>query len=507
MPQKTVDESALKAAARAYALSSSSNNNNKKKASTTTTTNPSYQTPPIKPTPPHPVRQTRAKGSSSSSSSTSITSNSALKKSPPFSARRKLGDAPQPPPPQTNHDNDDNDIDNDDDIEYNLFVRKLMDDNWGNVRNYLNNDDDDDDDYNIPTTKDGDDDDDEYDDDDEEFFQQLLSSSSSIHDDDLGDTSVLSTPQKPLPLNQQQQQQEPCSGVGLDPHVSLQQHHGMEAELGGLLEEELEAAVSTLLGNPASPPPPDHQTMTTATTPRTPASSSDQIQRHAISPTQSNRLVRLLQGHYQLLIQQALVAVRKAHLSRKAVHNNHQHQQGVVGDEKAEDLAEILDGAVGMLQDLDHVSFSTTHTHKHAHSACSHTFLFSLLATQGCHSDTDSVATTPNRSSSIVVVVFGTTNLVGRRHRRGTTTIDPCCLYQDTLTKKTTTLFHHDLFCHSGIGKPRPNLLHHGWCHPLDCCHHHQQPKCPQHFGHGQCKLFFLLLVSDNITRLNSRSI
>ncbi len=84
--------------------------------------------------------------------------------------------------------------------------------------------------------------------------------------------------------------------------------------------------------------------------------------------------------HYQLLLQQAVVAIRTAHYQKSShsrSNSNHHHGKAakdhptpttttnqaqlgvdwipVTGGESSDDLAEILDGAVGMLQDLDEV--------------------------------------------------------------------------------------------------------------------------------------------------------
>ena len=72
------------------------------------------------------------------------------------------------------------------------------------------------------------------------------------------------------------------------------------------------------------------------------------------SAEQRIQLEGLLQKHYQLLLQQAVLATRAAHFQRKSW-----DQRSDVPtlppscSESAEDLAEILDGAVGMLQDLN----------------------------------------------------------------------------------------------------------------------------------------------------------
>jgi hypothetical protein len=78
--------------------------------------------------------------------------------------------------------------------------------------------------------------------------------------------------------------------------------------------------------------------------------------RTAVTPEQHQQLKELLQKHYQLLLQQAVLAVRAAHRGRRyqtySIDTDKQLEL-FTGVDSADALAEALDGAVGMLQDLD----------------------------------------------------------------------------------------------------------------------------------------------------------
>lgn len=134
----------------------------------------------------------------------------------------------------------------------------------------------------------------------------------------------------------------------------------LEAELGSLLEEDLEAAVSTLLATSTK-----KKTATTSTSPKTAAaakaggattplreatSSSSTARLTQVTPQQVQRLQKLLESHYQLLVQSSVLGVR-------AARKEYPEESPLVfhGGESPEDLTEVLDGAVGMLQDLDQV--------------------------------------------------------------------------------------------------------------------------------------------------------
>ena len=133
----------------------------------------------------------------------------------------------------------------------------------------------------------------------------------------------------------------------------------LEAELGSLLEEDLEAAVSTLLAgtnkknSPGTPSTPDHKISTEASTPTTPLRDAARTSFTVVTPHQVQQLQQLLRGHYQLLLQNSVLAVRAA---RKRYEED--SSEKFYGGETPEDLTEILDGAISMLQDLDQVCSS-----------------------------------------------------------------------------------------------------------------------------------------------------
>lgn len=154
------------------------------------------------------------------------------------------------------------------------------------------------------------------------------------------------------------------------PDFETEMYKSLEEELGSLLEEDMEAAVQSLIpsrkNNVRSPmqgasehapktpkdssgrppkPPSDPKTISPATPLRETARQGAKTQ---VTYQQSQQLRRLLTGHYQLLVQQAVLAVRAAHTQKL-----NKDKSDFLSGETADDLAEILDGAVGMLQDLD----------------------------------------------------------------------------------------------------------------------------------------------------------
>jgi hypothetical protein len=155
----------------------------------------------------------------------------------------------------------------------------------------------------------------------------------------------------------------------------------LEEELGNLLEEDLEAAVQSMktskkptspkLSKPStiSPQTPkvtakkqqvktekgEGQTSAgAAETPTTPLRDAARQGTTAhVTYQQSQQLRRLLTRHYQLLVQQSTLAVRAAHTQKAHSQKETKDKTDFLSGETADDLAEILDGAVGMLQDLD----------------------------------------------------------------------------------------------------------------------------------------------------------
>mmetsp|Transcript_23340 Transcript_23340/g.57431 ORF Transcript_23340/g.57431 Transcript_23340/m.57431 type:complete len:1134 (+) Transcript_23340:172-3573(+) len=210
------------------------------------------------------------------------------------------------------------------------------------------------------------------DNDDEEF---LLSDVEDDDDeDDEGDLSEMdntglsstaevatSTPTLSSPLS--------SSPVQL-PDFEASMYRDLEEELGSLLEEDLEAAVQSLMTSktphpstaitPTSPsskgPELSNQPEGTKATPDTRSESpatplrdaARQGPRAQVTYLQTQQLRHLLTRHYQLLVQQAILGIRAAHLQKLD-----KEKSDFLSGETADDLAEILDGAVGMLQDLD----------------------------------------------------------------------------------------------------------------------------------------------------------
>jgi hypothetical protein len=124
----------------------------------------------------------------------------------------------------------------------------------------------------------------------------------------------------------------------------------LQEELGWLDEEDVEAAVATLLEPPSfhhnnggSSLDDSPDTVSSGTThPMSMSTPLRASRRTAFTSDQYEQLQQLLRSHYQLLIQQTVLAVRAARPGAKKIVS-----------ESSDDLAEIVDGAVGMLQDLD----------------------------------------------------------------------------------------------------------------------------------------------------------
>eukprot|EP00980_Cylindrotheca_fusiformis_P017629 scaffold5529_cov117-Cylindrotheca_fusiformis.AAC.6 len=143
----------------------------------------------------------------------------------------------------------------------------------------------------------------------------------------------------------------------------------LEEELGSLLEEDLEAAVQSLMTSKTPSTPSAIQPVLTPS-PTTPKASGNaktktsegrtespatplrdaarQGTRAKVTYQQAQQLRRLLTQHYQLLVQQAVLGARAAHMQKL-----NKEKSDFLSGETSDDLAEILDGAVGMLQDLD----------------------------------------------------------------------------------------------------------------------------------------------------------
>jgi hypothetical protein len=190
------------------------------------------------------------------------------------------------------------------------------------------------------------------------------------------------------------------------PEFDAQFDHELEDELGSLEEEDLEAAVASLLGTTsttyanvqqqqqessiddttsikvtvgennytgifAAEPQPDtietvtvknefegdlgttnnnHGTNSKGTTPH--RKPTGMRAKAAVTPKQVHRLQTLLNRHYQLLIQQAVLAIQAAQLAKT---NRVRDKTDFLNLETGDDLIQVLDAAVGMVQDLDQV--------------------------------------------------------------------------------------------------------------------------------------------------------
>ena len=257
---------------------------------------------------------------------------------PPMQPPLKLHEVRLPPPKVSIL----NDADEDDD--YLRFVKSLgLDDSFFTSL-------DDDEDFHLSDAED--DDDDDEDNDEFELDDSDIERSSLEENKTAESTPPLSSPLSSTPI--------PLPDFETDMYLDL------EEELGSLLEEDLEAAVQSLMTskNPTTPsviePPtpkasgkstaikasPDNRNEASPATPLRDA--ARQGAGAQVSYQQAQQLRRLLTGHYQLLVQQAILGVRAAHMQKL-----NKDKSDFLAGESADDLAEILDGAVGMLQDLD----------------------------------------------------------------------------------------------------------------------------------------------------------
>lgn len=170
----------------------------------------------------------------------------------------------------------------------------------------------------------------------------------------------------------------------------------LEDELGGLEEEDLEAAVASLLGtapttyaahahaqnqvNDANPQRGENISHLFAAEAKAgeaePATVKSEADKEMGSPSleevgtplrtatgmrtktlvtgqQVERLQKLLNRHYQTLVQQAVLSIQAAHLNKT---HRFRDKTDFLAGETADDLVHVLDASVGMVQDLDQVS-------------------------------------------------------------------------------------------------------------------------------------------------------
>jgi hypothetical protein len=315
----------------------------------------------------------------------------------------------QAPPPtatessksETGDDGDDNNNKEVEDLDdYSKFVKFLgLDIDSGadeTIQGLLLDDDDDEEEFQLDPLDDNEDDDEEDEDEEDRGIMK-----SNIQLDDTSFLSPLKHLSSPNELASPEANQESTLH---DFESESNFYKELEEELGWLEEEDLEAAVATLLdeklpapsstlatlneseamdadfedddnasfeeGNARSFQSPDAKTtrrsfsatpgsmgsipMVTAPTPLRDVA---RVNRHTVTPKQHEQLRKLMEKHYQLLMQQAVLAVRTANIQRlrRTPHANLEvmENQFVIGGETLDDLVEILDGAVGMLQDLD----------------------------------------------------------------------------------------------------------------------------------------------------------
>jgi|AntRauTorckE5430_2_1112549.scaffolds.fasta_scaffold03973_1 hypothetical protein len=149
----------------------------------------------------------------------------------------------------------------------------------------------------------------------------------------------------------------------------------LEEELGGLLEEDMEAAVNSLLQQddndggtepgqifqrspPYSSPQSDSKSSTTPIDTHTSNIASTVIRFPSPTDRQILHLQKLMNQHYQILIEQSTLAVRAAHGNKfkdnaRGTSKRKRTELFFCSGENPDELAGILDGAVTMLQDLD----------------------------------------------------------------------------------------------------------------------------------------------------------
>jgi hypothetical protein len=254
--------------------------------------------------------------------------------------------------------------------DYARFVKSLGldDDHWDDWKLPGVDDDDEEEEFLLEAMEDDDDDDDDDDDGDGEE-----SGGDDLDDDDQA------APKFPETQTTKDISKEASSAMELDLlEWDPTFYQELEEELGGLEEEDMEAAVATLLDHTKKRnddeeilPAPDTDEGMSKTdtegkkTPKSASSSVDQqgappntplrdaarASRTVVTTAQFEQLHSLMNQHYQLLTQQAVLSVRAAHFQK--THKTREQIDYVTGGETGDDLVEILDGAVGMLQDLD----------------------------------------------------------------------------------------------------------------------------------------------------------
>lgn len=225
------------------------------------------------------------------------------------------------------------------DEDYGRFVKSLWDDAL-----FANDEEEDTDEFHLE--KEDDEEDENDDDKDEENV-------------DANETSQENSSQ---PESLEKQMKVISNGTSpLDPNLfrlGEKYYQELEEELGWLEEEDMEAAVTTLLDPPKTPltsnttnagngksdnnwSSPAPSISTQKNSPRSQSTPFREAARAThVTDTQYKRLQQLFHSHYQLLLQQTVLAARAAPTQSKTM-------------ESASDLMQIVNHATGMLQDID----------------------------------------------------------------------------------------------------------------------------------------------------------
>lgn len=224
------------------------------------------------------------------------------------------------------------------DEEYGRFVKSLWDDAL-----FVNEEEEDADEFHLEKE------DDEEDENDDDKEDENVDANETSREDS-----------SPPEASEKQKKGLPSETSPLDPdlfHLGEKYYQELEEELGWLEEEDMEAAVTTLLdppktpltsntssgsiGNPETWSSPAPSVSTQKQSPRSQSTPFREAARAThVTEKQYHRLQRLLQSHYQLLLQQTVLAARAAPTQSKTM-------------ESAADLMQIVNHATGMLQDID----------------------------------------------------------------------------------------------------------------------------------------------------------
>ena len=237
--------------------------------------------------------------------------------------------------------------------------------------------DDDEDEYNAQESDNDDDDEGEADDDSEKAHSGGKQDEKSSMEGSMGDANTaLTTRDSSIESKDESSESaimaEPIPLELLDTTL----HDELEEELGWLEEEDMEAAVASLLdptmkkeeftdhgdssrlprplpmfGNEPKPSEGGDSKKDASPTKDPRETNAHSKPKTSVTTEQINQLKSLLKKHHQLLVQQSVLTVRAAHY-HKYHRSRTDRAEFVASGETSEDLVEILDAAVGMLQDL-----------------------------------------------------------------------------------------------------------------------------------------------------------